>query len=94
LVEWKVSEEYLLQNNSNTSDNSQLFKQAHLFFSGEKAIIHLVFRLPTGEEQERLVQDPTVASLLCAIYQLTNKSDKNCKLVFVLFVCFFVCFAH
>lgn len=53
------------------------------FSSGDKAIIHLVFRLPTGEEEEeRLVQDPTVASLLCAIYQLTNKSDKNCKLVF------------
>ncbi|XP_078368600.1 lipoxygenase homology domain-containing protein 1-like isoform X2 [Oculina patagonica] len=47
---------------------------------GDKAIIHLVFRLPTGEEEEeRLVQDPTIASLLCAIYQLTNKSDKNCK---------------
>ncbi|KAJ7392189.1 hypothetical protein OS493_013562 [Desmophyllum pertusum] len=46
---------------------------------GEKAIIHLVHRLPTGEEEERLVRDPTVASLLCAIYQLTNKNDKNSK---------------
>ncbi|XP_058971580.2 lipoxygenase homology domain-containing protein 1 isoform X1 [Pocillopora verrucosa] len=46
---------------------------------GEKAVLHLVHRLPTGEEEERLVQDPTVASLLCAIYQITNKNDKNAK---------------
>lgn len=50
-----------------------------LFISGEKAVLHLVHRLPTGEEEERLVQDPTVASLLCAIYQITNKNDKNAK---------------
>ncbi|XP_022806964.1 lipoxygenase homology domain-containing protein 1-like isoform X2 [Stylophora pistillata] len=46
---------------------------------GEKAILHLVHRLPTGDEEERLVHDPTVASLLCAIYQITNKNDKNAK---------------
>ena len=50
--------------------------------SGEKAMVHLVHRLPTGEEERpRLVLDPTVASLLCAIYQLANKNDKNSKLV-------------
>lgn len=53
----------------------------YLFISGEKAVLHLVHRLPTGEEEERLVQDPTVASLLCAIYQITNKNDKNAKWV-------------
>lgn len=47
---------------------------------GEKAVVHLVQRLPTGDEEKpRLVQDPTVASLLCAIFQLTNKNDKNAK---------------
>ena len=47
---------------------------------GEKAMIYLAQRLPTGEEEmPRLVQDPTVASLLCTIYQLANKNDKNAK---------------
>ena len=45
-------------------------------------MVHLAHRLPTGdEEMPRLVQDPTVASLLCTIYQLANKNDKNSKLV-------------
>ena len=73
-----------------TLDQLALRNPKYLWFilPGEKAIIHLVHRLPTGEEEEtpRLVQDPTVASLLCAIYQLTNKNDKNSKLVLV--VCF------
>lgn len=47
---------------------------------GEKGMINLAQRLPTGEEEmPRLVQDPTVASILCTIYQLTNKNDKNVK---------------
>ena len=47
---------------------------------GEKAMIYLAQRLPTGEEEmPRLVQDPTLASLLCTIYQLANKNDKNAK---------------
>ena len=59
------------------------------FSLGEKAVVHLVQRLPTGDEEKpRLVQDPTVASLLCAIFQLTNKNDKNAKLVLYI-LCFF-----
>ena len=48
--------------------------------------MQLVHRLPTGEEEgPRLVQDPMLASLLCAIYQLANKNDKNFKLAISLF---------
>lgn len=43
-------------------------------------MIYLAQRLPTGEEEmPGLVQDPTLASLLCTIYQLANKNDKNAK---------------
>lgn len=63
----------------------------YLFISGEKAVLHLVHRLPTGEEEERLVQDPTVASLLCAIYQITNKNDKNAKWVLFVVSCSICC---
>ncbi|KAK3753030.1 hypothetical protein QZH41_014996, partial [Actinostola sp. cb2023] len=49
---------------------------------GEKGIGPLVNRIPQGNERGvRLVKDATVVSILCALFQLGKKSEKNARMI-------------
>ncbi|EDO49843.1 predicted protein, partial [Nematostella vectensis] len=49
---------------------------------GEKGTGPLVNRLPTGEPREpRVINDATIVSIMCALYQLGQKSEKNAKIL-------------
>ena len=56
-------------------------------FEGEKAIRDLAYRIPVVNETNPLVKEPTIASLMCAIYQLCIRNEKNARCVISCFIC-------